>query len=312
MDRARWITSGLGAAAIAACLAAACSKATDVDDDGGADTDTDVDTDGHVAELSGPCAPGELVGGFEAASRDTGTVQYAVVSGSIADSVNWNTTPALVEAEGACSVYEFSLWSCDPACTGGEICDDTGACIAAPLNMDLGTVHVTGLTSPVEMDPNSSFAYQFQDIDNPPFVPGQPILLTAPGSEATGPVILDGVGVTPLEVPNPDIVLEDAADMQVTWTPSDDAEGGIHGEFMIDQHGASKRWIYCDWDDTGTGTVPASLTSLLCDDWTGLPSFATADLYRRTVDSMETADGCAELRVLSQVKLNLNFDCPAP
>jgi hypothetical protein len=306
MRRERAVFVPSCAVALIAFLAGACSKAADVDED------TDIDTEGHVFDLAGPCPADELVGGFEVASRDTGAVQYAVVSGAIADSVNWNTTGALVGTEGACSVYEFFTWACDPACTGGQICDDQSACVSAPLNLDWGTVRVTGLTAPVEMEPNSSYAYQFQDIENPPFVAGQRILLGAEGGSATAPLLLDGMGVTPLEVPSPDVELVDAEEMQVTWTPADDAAGEISGEFMIDQHGASKRWIFCTWDDTGAGVVPASLASLLCDDWTGLPSFATANLYRRTVDSAETAFGCAELRVLSQAKLNLTFDCPQP
>jgi hypothetical protein len=305
MERIRAALTVLGAVAGAACLAPACGPA-------GGDDDTGIDTEDHVFDLAGPCAPDELVGGFEVASRDTGIVQYAVVSGAIADSVNWNTTGAFVSNAGDCTVFEFSTWQCDPACEGGQICGNESTCVSAPRNLDWGTVVVTGLVTGVEMEPNTSFNYQLQEIDNPPFVPGQRILLAAEGGAETEELLLDGVGVTPLEVPSPDIVLVDAEDMEVTWTPSSDAEGEVYGEFMIDQHGASKRWIFCSWDDTGSGVVPASLASLLCDDWTGLPSFATANLYRRTVDSVETAGGCAELRVLSQRKLNLTFDCPAP
>jgi hypothetical protein len=306
MERVQSVLLQWGAAAVFASLACACSKAAD------SDGDTEIDTSDHTFDLAGPCDPSELVGSFYVGSMDTGAAQYAVVSGSIADSVNWNTTGEYVGSEGGCTVFEFSTWTCDPACTGGQICNDESTCVAAPLNLDYGTVTVTGLTSAVSMEPDTSFKYQFQDLDNPPFAAGQQILLSAEGAEGTEPLLLDGVGVTPIEVPSADIVLEDATDMQVTWTPSNDAEGEIFGQFFIDQHGASKRWIYCAWDDTGSATVPASLTSLLCDDWTGLPSFAQAYLYRRTVDSIATADGCAEFRVQSQKALNLTFDCPQP
>jgi hypothetical protein len=82
---------------------------------------------------------------------------------------------------------------------------------------------------------------------------------------------------------------------------------------MIDQHGASKMWIFCNWDDsTGSGIVPANLVHRLYLDWTAtpIPGFATARLYRRTVDHVDLPQGCAEFRVLSQIQLNLDYVPP--
>ena len=315
--------------ALAAFLAAACGDDTSANGDGGTDTDTDIDSDtdvdadtdtdcgidteGHEFAIDGDCDPNTLVGAFEVASRDTGTFQYAVVGGSIADAVNWNTTALLHQDEGACKLYEFSLWSCSPACEGGEICNDESECVPFPANLDWGTVRVDGLVKCVEMSPDTSFNYQYQDIDNPPFTAGERIVLWAEGGDGTEEVLLDGMGVTPLEVENKDYIMYDDTDMEVTWNPSDDTEGEVYGEFMIDQHGASKMWIFCSWDDaTGSGIVPANLVHQLYLDWTAtpIPGFATARLYRRTVDHVQVAQGCAELRVLSQIQLNLDYVPP--
>ena len=209
--------------ALAAFLAAACGDDTSANGDGGTDTDTDIDSDtdvdadtdtdcgidteGHEFAIDGDCDPNTLVGAFEVASRDTGTFQYAVVGGSIADAVNWNTTALLHQDEGACKLYEFSLWSCSPACEGGEICNDESECVPFPANLDWGTVRVDGLVKCVEMSPDTSFNYQYQDIDNPPFTAGERIVLWAEGGDGTEEVLLDGMGVTPLEVENKDYIM---------------------------------------------------------------------------------------------------------
>jgi hypothetical protein len=181
-----------------------------------------------------------------------------------------------------------------------------------PANLDWGTVYVDGLVKWVQMDPDTSFNYQYQDIDNPPFVADEPIVLWAEGGPETQEIFFDGMGVTPLVVENEDYVMYDDEDMEVTWTPADDEAGEIYGEFMIDQHGASKMWIYCNWEDDGSGIIPANLVHELYLDLLEAPllGFATARLFRRTVDSVELPQGCAELRVLSQVQLNLDYIPP--
>ena len=297
---------------LAIAIAAGAAPGCKGDDFQGQDQDTDFDTEGHEFAISGPCAPNTLVGGVEAASRDAGGFQYGVVSGAITDGVNWNTTAQLLQDEGECKLYEYSLWSCSPACEGGEICDNEEECVPFPANLDWGRVYVDGLVKWVMMEPDTSFNYQYQDIANPPFVADEPIVLWAEGGEGTEEILLDGMGVTPLVVENKDYMMYDNTDMEVTWTPADDAAGEIYGEFMIDQHGASKRWIYCTWEDDGSGIVPANLVHELYLDWTATPNpgFATARLFRRTVDHVQLPQGCAELRVLSQVQLNLDYVPP--
>jgi hypothetical protein len=308
----------LCALGLAACLVWGCGDDA-AEGDGGTDTDTDadsdtgIDTEGHEFAIDGGCDPESLVGAFEVASRDTGSFQYAVVGGAIADGVNWNTTALLRQDVGACKLYEFSMWSCSPACQGGEICNDESECVPFPTNLDWGTAYVDGLVKWVEMEPDPSFNYQYQDIDNPPFTAGERIVLWAEGGEGTSEIFMDGMGVTPLEVETKDYLMQDSTDMEVTWIPSDDTEGEIYGQFMIDQHGASKMWIFCSWDDSaGSGIVPANLVHELYVDLLEAPllGFATAYLFRRTVDSVQVPQGCAEFRVLSQIQLNLDYVPP--
>jgi len=317
----------LCALGLAACLAWGCGDddgagdgGTDTDTDTDADSDAGIDTEGHDFLIDGGCDPNTLVGAFDVASRDMGVVKYAVVSGSIADGVNWNTTALLQHDEGECKLYEFSMWSCSPACGGGEICNNESDCVPFPANLDWGTAIAAGLTTPVRMEPDTSFNYQFQDnpttevaeLENPPFVPGERVVLWAEGGPETQEIFLDGMGVTPLEVETKDYTMYDDMDMEVTWVPSDDTEGEIFGQFTIDQHGASKMWVYCSWEDDGSGIIPANLVHELYVDLLEAPllGFATAYLFRRTVDSIELPQGCVEFRVLSQIQLNLDFIPP--
>ena len=295
---------------LAACLASGCKD----DPPPG----NHIDTSGHDFSIDGPCDPDTLVGSFEVASRESGTFQYAVVSGSITNGVNWNNTALFHEESGACKLYEFSMWSCSPACQGGQICNNEETCIAFPANLDMGTVEVVGLVTDVSMEPDTSFNYQFDVNDdatftNPPFTPGVQIFLWAEGGAETEEMLFDGMGVTPLTVESKDYTMHEDENMVVTWNPSDDTEGEIYGQFSIDQHGASKMWIHCTWEDAaGSGTVPANLVNELYADWTAtpIPGFATAYLFRRTVDSVAVSQGCTEFRVVSQIQLNLDYVPP--
>jgi hypothetical protein len=280
----------------------------------GADGGADGGADAGAVSLDGPCAPETLVGSFEVGSYDLGDSQSAVIYGLVADSVNWITTPVLRADAGACKAWEYSTWDCGPqdCADGGQICDDEGECVPFPTHLDVGTIHVSGLVTDVSMEPSSAFTYGYDNIDNPPFAPGAPITLSAEGGAGTGAFSLHGVGVTPLTVESRNYVMHDNEDMVVTWNPSEDAEGEIHGEFMIDPEGDTRMWIYCTWDDTGSGVVPAGLIhELFLEPGAGsYPGSGTSRLYRRTVDSLDLPWGCAELRVLSEIDLDLEYEYP--
>jgi hypothetical protein len=307
--------TALFAVGLGACLVAGCGG-------DGATADGGPDTSGHEVSIDGPCVPETLVRGFEVAVRDSGTYQYSVVSGAITDGVNWNTIPVLRDQTDECRLVEFVPWSCSPGCGANQICNNEGTCVPFPSNLDMGTVGVEGLTTAVEIEPNTAFDYQFNDLittpdvvelENPPYTPDEPVLLWAEGNDQTGELFFDGMGVTPLTVENKDYTMYDNEDMTVTWNPSGDATGEIYGQFMIDQHGASKMWIYCTWDDAaGQGVIPAAYTHELYLDLLEAPmlGWATAYLIRRTVDSVELPQGCAEFTVLSQIQLDLEYIPP--
>ncbi len=79
--------------------------------------------------------------------------------------------------------------------------------------------------------------------------------------------------------------------------PSGEVRTMVHLELNIDQHGATPVTLACELEDTGSATVPGTLTDALFN--AGISGFPRGSIVRRTVDSQAVADGCIELVVAS-------------
>jgi len=275
---------------------------TDTDTDADTDTDTDTDTasfpvpavtgDAATVPLGGACPLETKYGDFLVEAYDI----YSIVAGDAADGVVPITVLEDAGTEGDCQLLKRNNPFCDPPCQAGQTCDFDGQCIPYPENQDLGTVTVGGLFADVAMGPiQPGNTYFDTTLPHPAFAAGDVIELRTHGS-TMGDVELHGIGVESLDLVQTELVLYTDRDLTVTWAPSvatDRAE--VHLQLTIDQHGVTPITLFCDWEDDGEGTVPATLIESLVNS--GVTGFPNAVLSRRTLDSLPLQDGCIEFKV---------------
>ncbi len=246
-------------------------------------------------ELAGACPMATDLGGFLVYSDD----EESGVQGSVADGVVPTTVLEEIAAEGDCKLMRRNNAFCDPACEPGEVCDFDGNCLPYPSNQDLGTVTITGLVSPVEMEPVfPGNTYYDTSLPLPPFVQDELITLEMPGG-VYGPATLYGFGIETLVPLDKEWAVEAGVDMVVHWqAPASTAGRGEIGlSLNIDQHGASPGTLMCSFEDDGEATVPAGILATLVE--TGVTGYPSAALERRTQDCAEVAAGCMDLIVTS-------------
>jgi Cys-rich repeat protein len=278
---------------------------TDTDTDADADTDTDpTGPDPETVELGGSCELAELYGYFKVESY----IDYSIVDGAIADGVVPVTILENVGEEGDCTLLRRNNPFCDPACSPDETCDPVLGCVPYPADQDLGTVTVDGLLEEVVMEPISpGFSYFDVQLPHPVYEPGSLITLTSTGA-AVEPLEMYGVGVIPLELPQPDLILARDEDLVMTWTPpGGPVRSTVYARVTVDQHGLTPIQLTCQTADDGELAIPASLVTALID--AGVTGFPNGLLVRQTVDSMPVlGDGCAEFQINSPREPNVRVE----
>jgi hypothetical protein len=219
------------------------------------------------------------------------------VTGQVSDGVVPVTILQPEEAAGDCFLMRRLNPICEPPCEPGDTCDLDNTCIPYPAKLDAGTVTVDGLLGDVTMEPDPMLNYYDTSLPNPPFTDGAELTLEAAGAD-TEAFTIHGFGVEALQMPDSAWALNYDEALVISWTPSDGL-GRIWATLNIDQHGNSPVTMFCDLDDTGSTTVPATLVNALIDY--GVSGFPSGQLYRRTMDSTYIAAGCVELAIYSHV-----------
>lgn len=281
--------------AIVLATAVGCGGGGDDDDD-----DDDVvdagDADARVASLDGPCPLDQRVGSFVILHEvDEG---FSVAKGSVSDKVEPSTVLQLEHEEGGCQFLRKVNPFCDPTCTAAETCDMSGSCIVKPETLIAGIIAVTGLEADLELEPNGVGEYEDLSIPHPPFAEGATILLSAAGDEVSA-FALDGRGVAPLAIASTVWTMVEGEAFTLEWTASD-GPGEIFVTLNIDLHGNSPVTMHCTFEDTGSATIPESMVQRLVDFGITV-GFASAQIYRRTVDRTQVAQGCIDLAVQSHI-----------
>jgi hypothetical protein len=281
------------------------------DDDATGDDDDDAtgdDDDATPPTFRGPCALDVKVGSFLVLHE----AEYTVISGEVRDSVVPANVLEEVVAEGDCKLLRRNNPFCDPPCQPDETCDMDGDCIPYPINLDVGTVTITGLNKEVAMEPPGGglpALYYDTQMPHPGFDPGADIRLSASGNEIDG-FQLFGEGFAPLEIADEPWVVREGQPMEVSWTAATGEQVRILLRFNIDQHGTTPVEVWCDVEDTGSFATPSSVMDALIGY--GVTGFPAGNIYRHTMDSVDVETGCVEFEVSSHLAGDLQVEGHIP
>jgi hypothetical protein len=253
------------------------------------------------------CALDVRLGGFIIGNYETDG--YSTVSGSVAEGVIPLTVLQPKEFEEGCQLLQKDNPFCDPPCGAGQLCDHDGGCVPYPENREVGTVTVTGLNvgGPIVMEPKNNMYFD-TTVSYPVYDSGADIQVQVTGGEVlgVGGFTLQAKGIPSLVVPDRYWSMEDGKTLDLSWTPEEGHEGEIYFSLNVDQHGNSPVSLFCRVKDTGSHAVSANLVSTMLSY--GVSGFATADLYRRDVDTVNLPAGCVDLQVLSHVQGMLSVE----
>ena len=128
---------------------------------------------------AGPCSLADKAGRFEIADFDI----FAAVMGTVNSGVIPLTVLEEVGSAGDCKLMNKTIPFCEPPCSPGDLCANDGSCIPFPFPQDVGTVTVTGLLQPVEVEVGPGNDYYDTTLPSPPWEPGSHVVLSAAGGE---------------------------------------------------------------------------------------------------------------------------------
>jgi len=277
-------------------------------------------TSGGTGNSSGglvfkPCSAETNVGGFSVLLVDKSdtTPEYATFGGRVRDGVNPLDYLKVDTADGSCRLMVKP--TCSPACTAPQLCGVGDKCVAEPVSHNVGAVDVTGLSTPITgLAAISAQGNQYnKDLSAgayPPAAAGGTVTLSAAGGDYT-PFTLTARGIEPLVFPGTGITVNRGKPVAFTWTaPAGTPTGKIQATLNVAYHGGGKYRIDCDFDDDGSGEIPAALVDKLLDQ--GTAGFPTLALTRRSVDSTTlTPPGCIEFAVNAYRERQVTV-CPMP
>ena len=278
------------------------------DDDTAIPDDDSGDDDTEPPALRGACDLEDKVGWFVVQHE----VEYTVVSGEVRDSVVPSAVLENVLEQGGCRLLRSNNPFCDPPCAWDETCDFDGDCIPYPTNLDVGTVTITGLNKEVSMEPPGGglpASYFDTEMPHPGFEPGAAIQLDASGNDTAG-FTLYGEGLAPLVASDDAWIVREDEPLEVLWTPSLGEQVHILLRLNIDQHGTTPVEVWCEVEDSGATSVPADVMNALLGY--GVSGFASGNIYRRSVDSIQIDAGCVEFQVYSHLAAELQVDGHIP
>jgi hypothetical protein len=164
---------------------------------------------------------------------------------------------------------------------------------------------------------NPGNGYFAPNADNPPFEVGGEVTLTAEGESGLG-FELKGFGSPPLGT-KPTWLIEGGKSLSVQWQNSDAAaRTTVTVELSVDQHGISPLTLACEFDDTGTASISATMVDRLLES--GVSGFPNGRIFRRTADRVALDLGCVDLLVGSPLAADVTVagvvpckkdtDCP--
>jgi hypothetical protein len=202
---------------------------------------------------------------------------------------------------------------CDPLCTGGAICVEDDVCKPSPKALNAGKLTVKGLRtasgdSEFTVEPVNNTYMPITRLAYPAFDAGDAIELRAAGGDLKG-FTLTGKGIAPLELEgtDPRFPLKRGSGLKLSWkAPTGDVGTRIQVKLDISHHGGSKGVIECDVSDSGSLTIPASLTDALID--LGTAGFPTVIVTRSALSSTTTSAGRVDFKIYMYVEAGIDIE----
>jgi hypothetical protein len=165
---------------------------------------------------------------------------------------------------GDCRLLEFRPASCDPACTGGDVCVEPGTCAPALAPRSIGDITIDGVGEPLVLRFDEFTGYRADHQVTPGWLDEcHSVTASAPG-DAGDPLLIVATHVEPLDsdVVPASLTITDGEDLQLDWDPA-----GAHGRVRLRWlspnrgHGSPVAAILeCDVPDSrGELTVPRAL-----------------------------------------------------
>jgi hypothetical protein len=257
----------------------------------------------------------ELIEEVPATAETDATPPTTSIVGRVYDAAAPSKLQWLLQAEeGECQLLKPRAPFCDPACTGGAVCEDDDTCTSVPKALDLGAVTLTGLNDdsgdhPLELtalapsntyQPRGSSPFVY-----PPFDEGGVVTLSAEGG-AYEPFELSAPAIAPLElsVASP-LPFDPEGTTTVRWEPPAEGDGShIIVRVDISHHGGQKGELLCETADDGELELPAALVQGLVD--LGVAGYPTLEVVRESKSTLPQAPGIA-LAIGSSITLELEI-----
>lgn len=253
-----------------------------------------VPPDPETVPLDGVCSDATHWGAFLIDSN----ADFSFVSGAMTNGVVPASILTNVLTDGECTIWRRENPFCDPACTSGFACDFDGECVPYPEGQDIGTVTVHGLVQPVSMTPvPPGNTYFDTSLPNPPWEPGALVTLGTSGG-AYDPFRLYGVAPATLVPTSLAWTINPGQPLAISWdAPTSAVRSEVVLNLRIDLHGVTPSSLECVFADDGAAEVPASVLDQLMA--AGVTGFPAGDIARRTADSADAGQGCADLVLTS-------------
>lgn len=247
--------------------------------------------------LEGRCEAETRLGGFELAMES----DFSAISGSVYDRVARSAQFTEVGSDESCVLIERTNPYCDPPCSGGKVCVQSGSCEDPPTSLDLGVVVVQGLTTPVAMEPvQPGNRYFNSSLEHPAVEAGGAVRVLADGGELEA-FELQAEGVSALETSEEPWLVERGKELQIAWTAAPDpGQGQVRVTLNIDQHGSSPVTLSCVAEDAGNLTISSQIIDQLLGF--GVSGFATGNIYRETSDHIDAGAGCVDFALFAHQK----------
>jgi hypothetical protein len=245
---------------------------------------------------------------------------YARIEAVVRDAIE-PPLHAVVAEEGDCRYLRLEPGFCEPACGGGEQCTTGSECLPVPALVSGGTLTVTGVGEPIEIEPEDTSAGTYLGPTGLPAALFDETMVIGARLEGddfpTVELRARGVAAIDTDLTASGFELPPGQDAEIMWTAGPDPDVCV--EVVLngfnEAHGAPLGDIVvCEGPDDGSLIVPQALADDFpigeTPDVTEGYDWPHSQLTRYTRSSQETALGTAALVVRSTAYFQLSHPAP--